>query len=214
VWRFLLAGGVGKWGRVETHVERHVLGPLQSRAFITLLLVCVCFCASLSCNELVFTAFTQAIGLPGAVGWLYFVACVSSAVASLMFGTRTFAWPLSRLLSVFTLYTAATFAMMALATSFWGMMVLAFLSGAAVGPGIASLYTLAGQYSQSRYITEAMTWMISTLLVGLGIGLAMGGWAIDAWGWQWTAVFSAGPAVVAAFIALSLPAPAAKPIVA
>ncbi len=206
VWRFLHAGGAGKWGRVETHVERHALGPLQSSAFMTLLLVCVCFCAGLSCNELVFTAFTQAIGIPGAVGWLYFVACVSSGLASLMFGTRTFAWPLSRLLSLFALYTAATFAAMALATSFWTMMLLAFLSGAAVGPGIASLYTLAGQYSQSRYITEAMTWMISTLLVGLGIGLALGGWAIDTWGWKWTAVFSAAPAVLAACVACALPA--------
>ncbi len=197
---FVRSGGTKQWGQVEHKAQRHWLGPMQSKGFIWLVLACFCFAASLAMNEMVLIAFTQSIGHPSWVGWQYFMACISSGVFSLWFGTAKLKLSLVNSLALFAVYTGITMAAMALVTNFWAMLVLALLSGALVGPSIASLFALSGQLVPSRYATEAGTWLGSMILSGLGGGFALAGLVLELHTWQTLAWLSAIPVALVLFL--------------
>ena len=59
---------------------------------------------------------------------------------------------------------------------------VAFLAGASIAPSIACQSVLVSRLAPAQYATEAFTWSSSFILLGLGAGMALGGWLIEASG--------------------------------
>ncbi|HQY47685.1 MAG TPA: hypothetical protein PLE38_12070, partial [Usitatibacteraceae bacterium] len=51
-----------------------------------------------------------------------------------------------------------------------------------IAPSIACQSVLVSRLAPAQYATEAFTWSSSFILLGLGAGIALGGWLIEASG--------------------------------
>ncbi len=205
IFGFLRAGGATQWGRVERKVERHFLGPLRTRGFAPLMGACVCLCIGFGMNEMVLIAFAKSLNASALVGWLYFALCLTSTLGTLWFGGLKLRWSLPACMSLFALYTAATFAAMATLQSFWPMFFLALASGTFAGAKIAAIFSLSSSLVPTRYATESGTWLGSMLLTGIGAGFALGGIVLERSDWQTLALISAVPMCGVAVFAQLLP---------
>jgi MFS family permease len=202
---FLRAGGTNQWGRVERKVERHFLGPLQTKGFAPLMCACISLCMAFGMNEMVLIAFAKSLGSPALVGWLYFALCLTSTLGTLWFGGLKLRWSLPACMSFFAIYTGLTFAAMAWLQSFWPMFFLALASGTFAGAKIAAIFSLSSTLVPTRYATESGTWLGSMLLVGIGSGFALGGIILERSDWQTLALISALPMFAVAVFAQAIP---------
>lgn len=80
--------------------------------------------------------------------------------------------------------------------------VAALLAGVTIAPAFSCLYALVGRIVSPGVETEAFTWAASSLIVGLAIGSALGGAAIDAAGVNGPFVLSCLAAGLTALLAL------------
>jgi MFS family permease len=205
IFGFLRAGGTNQWGRVEQKVERHFLGPLQTKGFVPLMCACVSLCMAFGMNEMVLIAFAKSLNAPALVGWLYFALCLTSTIGTLWFGGLKLRWSLPTCLAAFTVYTGITFAAMAYLQSFWPMFLLALASGSFAGASIAAIFSMSSSVVPTRYATESGTWLGSMLLVGIGSGFALGGVILERFDWQTLALVSALPMFAVAVFAQGIP---------
>lgn len=72
--------------------------------------------------------------------------------------------------------------------------VLAFMAGGAIAPSLACQSVLVARLAPAAYAAEAFTWSSTSLMTGVGVGLASGGWLVESIGPR--APFVAGAAVM------------------
>ena len=191
---FVRSGALQRWGQVEQATARHWLGPLRVSAVRRSLTLTLIAGVGIGLSEMSIPAFATEAGLPGYVGGFYAAMSVPSALAGLYYGTRQWGWALNHQIQLTLAWLAAGCAAMALAPGPLAFLIACSFAGMAFGPMITALSLQLGALSPREYVTEAFTWSMTVLMIGLGAGFWLGGLLVQAHGFG-SALWAAGIAM-------------------
>jgi predicted MFS family arabinose efflux permease len=150
-------------------------GPLRSRGILALLFVEGAFGVAIGAMEISITAFAVGEGSSSLAGVLIAVQAAASMVAGLWYGSRHHEAPAGQRLPLICLLMALGFVPLLFTTSIVEAMPIMLISGFAFAPSGAVLYTLVDELAPPGTATEAFTWTITSVVVGVAAGSALGG---------------------------------------
>ncbi|MDA3644465.1 MFS transporter [Saccharopolyspora indica] len=134
--------------------------------------------------DVVSVAFAEHLGQPAAAGIVVAVYALGSGLSGLVFGMRRLTVPLPRLLLVFTAGTALTTLPMLVVGGIPALSVTVFFAGIFFAPTMIVVMGMVEEFVPAGKLTEGMTWAITGLNIGVALGAAAAGQAIDAFGVQ------------------------------
>ena len=158
---------------------RHWAGPLRSGAIVLIVLVELSFGISLGAMEISITAFATQEGSAGLAGVLIAAQAAASFVAGVWYGARHHAAPAADRYVRLSILLALGFIPLLFTTSIVEAVPLMALSGLALAPVTAALYSLVDGIAPPGSATEAFTWMITSITSGAALGQAMGGTLVN-----------------------------------
>jgi predicted MFS family arabinose efflux permease len=146
--------------------------------------------------------FAQVQGHKPLAGFILGTYALGSALGGLWYGSRTWRAPLHRRFAVTLAITVAGVA------TFWAQPNLVSLDltmlicGLTISPTLIAGYSLIEHQASDLRRTEAMTWLSSTISVGVAIGSAVAGQLVDAAGPRASYAFAAGCGALAVTVCL------------
>jgi predicted MFS family arabinose efflux permease len=156
--------------------------------------------------EVGYPGYATALGVPAFGGALLALNALGSATGGALYGGLHFKASLER-------QYAAALAIMSL-PMFLHVLVadyrylfagVAFLAGLLIAPALTAQTMLVSRLAPAKYATEAFTWSSTFIVSGLGIGMAVGGSLIEAFGIRITFIAGGAMVLVMAAAALRLP---------
>jgi hypothetical protein len=172
------------------------LGALRSPGLRTLVLTTVPLGFCFGAMEVTLPAFSEAEASRTWAGVLLAVWSLGSAAGGLIYGARAGALPLAptyvRLVAVLPL----TFLPLAASPSIAVMPLLCLVAGVAIAPVLAAANQLVGDVAPTGALTEAYTWPITALVVGVAVGNAAAGALVEAADWRVSFLVGAGVAAI------------------
>jgi MFS family permease len=154
---------------------RHWAGPLRSRAIVLIVFVELSFGVALGAMEISITAFATGEGSASLAGVLIAVQAAASFASGAWYGSRHHATPAASRYVRLSFLLALGFIPLLFTTSIVEAVPLMALSGLALAPVTAALYSLVDELAPVGTATEAFTWMITSIAAGFACGQAMGG---------------------------------------
>lgn len=182
--------------RRETGVRRHLLGPLTEPRLWTLFGATFGFATAVGLLEVGYPAYATALGYPALGGLLLGINSLGSAVGGALYGGLHFKAPVERQYATTIWLMALPLVLHTLVGPAALFAAVAFLAGALIAPSIAAQSVLVSRLAPSHYATEAFTWSSTSIVSGLGLGMAVGGHLVEEAGVRWP--FGVGAAIVAA----------------
>ena len=164
--------------------------------------VYLCLGAMFASIDLSTVVFAQHHGHKPLAGLILGTYALGSAIGGLWYGSRTWRAPLERR---FALALALTVAGVA---TFWaqpGLISLeagVLVAGLTISPTLIAGYGLIERQAPPDRRTEAMTWLSSTIAVGVAVGSAATGRIVDNLGPRWGYGVAAASALIAVTICL------------
>lgn len=188
-----LAEPVRAWRPEERHAAS-IWGALESRGVVTIVCLSACLGLGFGGTEVGFPAFAEGHGGAELGSIPLSLYAGGSLVGGLVAGARVTMAPL-RLLRLSTVLLMLGLALPLLGWSLPSMAVLAFLAGLPIAPVVMSAYGLIDAVATRGTAAEAFAWISTAVFAGFSVGMALGGWLIDAFGVR--ASFGLGAAAVA-----------------
>jgi len=196
-----------RYFRLETGVERHLLGPLTEPRLWVLYATTFGLAMALGFLEVGYPAYTTALGVPAAAGALLAINSLGSAIGGSLYGGLHFRARVERQFAAAMALMVIPLFLHAVVTPIPLFAAVAFVAGGLIAPSIAAQSVLVSRLAPSRYATEAFTWSSTFIVSGIGAGIATGGAIVESVGVRY--VFATGAAIIAAMallaLALSLP---------
>lgn len=183
--------------------DDRVGSPIRIAGVLTLVLVTALADSALGAIDVLVTAFAAERGNPELAGVLLAVFAGSSVLGALAYGARSWSPPLGVQLFLLLLAGATTAALLALPSSLLAFGALLAVAGGPFAAQWAASSLALDDASGGRGTAEAFTWLSAANGIGIAVGSALGGLAVERWGL--TAGFliaAAGPASAALIIAL------------
>jgi predicted MFS family arabinose efflux permease len=119
---------------------------------------------------------------------------------------REWSWPSTRLAARYVvcvvLFGVAAQALL-LVDSLPGLVAAGFVAGLAISPVLVSGMSLVESRVSRSALTEALTWVVTGLTLGVTAGSAIAGAAVDRWGAEAAFAVPAVGAAVSALVALA-----------
>ncbi len=159
--------------------QRHWAGPLRSRAIVLIVLVELSFGISLGAMEISVTAFATQEGSAGLAGVLIAAQAAASFVTGVWYGARHHATPAADRYVHLSILLALGLVPLLFTTSIVEAVPLMALSGLALAPVTAALFSLVDGIAPRGSATEAFTWMITSITAGAALGQALGGTLVN-----------------------------------
>jgi MFS family permease len=190
--------------RRRTRTEHHVRprAALASPELRVLLAPMVLMGTSLGAIDVGLPSLALSAGSRPSSGLLLALWSVGSLSGGLWFGSRSWRAPLAERYRVLTVATVISTAPLIAARTIPEGMACALLAGVTIAPTFSCLYALVGRVVSPGSETEAFTWAASALIVGLAIGSALAGAAIDLAGVSGPFVLSCAASGLTALLAL------------
>jgi predicted MFS family arabinose efflux permease len=181
-----------------------------SRRILGYAVVGTCLTVGLGMTEIATVDFVGGRRASAGAGIVLAVWSVGSMIGGLTFGAARH--PVTdRSLSRVVMLAAAGLALGSLAPGSIGLATILLLSGAAIAPTMARLYSRIGAAAGEGSTTEAFGWLALGFLTGASLGAALGGLAVDSVGPRWTFALSGAAALCAVpVIAAQRPVGAAR----
>jgi MFS family permease len=179
------------------------LGALQSRGVRTLVAATLPVGFCFGAVEVTFPAFCEDVATRGTAGLLLAVWSFGSGVGGIAYGARQWTLPAFRRYPRCALALPFGFLPLALPGSVGVMVPLAFVSGLSIAPLISTGSHVVGEIAPAGTVTEAYTWPITALVVGIAAGNAVAGAIAGSAGWRESFVIAACAALLGAAIAVS-----------
>ncbi|MDQ3405743.1 MAG: MFS transporter [Actinomycetota bacterium] len=132
--------------------------------------------------DVVSVAFAEQQGSVAAAGIVVSVYAVGSGAAGLLFGMLKLTIPLPRLLLLGTLGTALTTLPLLIVGDILTLSIAVFASGVFFAPTMIVIMGLVERIVPSSKLTEGMTWAITGLSIGVALGAAVSGAAVERFG--------------------------------
>ncbi len=133
-------------------------------------------------NDLAVVAFTEARGVPSLAGVILAIFALGSLFGALVYGSRTWAWPLWKLLAVGVLALTLGVSTFVFATSLPILALIMLITGLAIAPTMTNVATVVQRIMPPTRLTEGLAWTITAMNVGVSIGAALAGPAVDSSG--------------------------------
>lgn len=151
-------------------------------------------------NDVSVVAFTEEHGAPAMAGILLAFFAAGSLTAALIYGARQWSQPLWKLFAIGIIALAVGVSTFLLAHSLLALGIIMWITGLAIAPTMTNVNTIISKVVPANQLTEGLTWMSTALNIGVSVGSAIGGRAIDMGG----AHGGFSVAVVAAWIMVAL----------
>lgn len=139
-------------------------------------------------------AFAQQQGMPIAASLVLSMYALGSCIAGFGFGAVKWRLSMPVLLVRFAMFTLIASVLLLSVNHVYGLAVVMFISGLAFAPTMIIAMGLVEQSVPKHLLTEALTWLITGLGVGIAGGAALTGWVVE----HFTVDLGFGVAVVAA----------------
>jgi MFS family permease len=198
---FLVQPPVRTWVISEDAGSHGVLGALRSPGIQTLVLCTLPMGFCFGAMEVTLPAFSEDHGARGLAGVLVAIWSLGSAAGGLLYGAWHWSGPAARRYARLAALLPIGYLPLALAPSMGVMYVLALLAGLCIAPTLTAGNQIAGDVAPSGAETEAYTWPITALVVGLAIGNWAAGAIVETVDWQAAFLVSAAGAALSALLA-------------
>ena len=164
------------------HEHRRGPSAMRVHGLRVLFVVGTAIGAILGTLQIALVAFADEVEARSLSGLLVAGLAAGSMVAGIGWGTVQWRVRLRhRLLCVLVLLTLLTVPLV-LVQSYWLMLPLVVLAGVAISPSLISAFTLAEVLVPRSVVTEAFTWIGTSLAVGVAVGASVAGKIVDAVG--------------------------------
>ncbi len=180
-----------------------LFGALRAPGLMTLVVGILPLGFALGSTEVILPAFSEAEGNRALAGVLLAVWSVGSAVGGLTYGARSFALPLADRLVRLAFLVPLSLLPLALAPSFALMAILVVPAGAVIAPTLASTNQLVGEVTPAGEHTEAYTWPLTSLILGVAAGNATAGVVVQAADWRAAFVVAAAVGLLSGTVLLA-----------
>jgi MFS family permease len=177
-------------------------GGLAAPGMIVLLLGMTCTGAIFGSVEVLAVAFADAQHALGAAGWVLACFALGSLLAGLAYGTVQWKLGAGRRFLVAVLLLAVGVSPVLLVQSLIQLAVVVFVAGFAISPMLIGGMGLVQELVSPTRLTEGLTWVASTIGIGVSAGSAIAGAAVDAVGAKQAFVVPVGAGALAAVIVL------------
>jgi predicted MFS family arabinose efflux permease len=153
--------------------------------------------------DVVVVAFADGEDAPPMAGVVLAVYAAGSLVAGLLYGVARLPGTLAaRYVVCVVLFGVAAQALL-LVDSLPGLVAAGFVAGLAISPVLVSGMSLVESRVSRSALTEALTWVVTGLTLGVTAGSAIAGAAVDRWGAEAAFAVPAVGAAVSALVALA-----------
>ncbi|MBL8326432.1 MAG: MFS transporter [Rubrivivax sp.] len=159
--------------------ERHWLGPLTQPRLRWLLAATFGIGMGFGFIEIGYPGLASALGTPALAGVWLTLCSLGSGVTGAVFGGLALRAPIERQFFVATGAMVVPLALHAGAQGPLAFALVAFLAGGAIAPSLACQSVLVARLAPAQYAAEAFTWSSTSLLTGVGAGMAAGGWLVE-----------------------------------
>jgi len=164
------------------HEHRNGPSAMRVRGLRVLFVVGAVVGTILGTLEISLVAFADEAGSKSLSGLLIAGLAAGSMVSGIGWGTVHWRTPLRhRLVGVLALLTLLTVPLL-LIGSYWLLLPFVVLAGVAVSPSLISSFTLAELLVPRAAVTEAFTWIGTSLAVGVALGASVAGKIVDSAG--------------------------------
>jgi hypothetical protein len=164
-------------GRRRAAGEAHT--PLPWLSLLLLSMIGAGLGAALGGAEVVTVAFTQTHGAPAMSGVVLAVWALGSLLAGLWYGAVHWRAPVERRLLVGTVALAVTMAPLPWVGTVPLLGVALFGCGMTIAPTMVAVTSCVEEWVPAQRLTEAITWTVTGLLLGVAPGNALAGRAVD-----------------------------------
>jgi MFS family permease len=182
---------------------RHLLGALQSSGVRTLVAATLPVGFCFGAVEVTFPAFCEDVATRSTAGLLLATWSFGSGVGGILYGARHWTLPAFRRYPRCAVALPLGFLPLALPGSVASMAPLAFVSGLSIAPLISTASHVVGEIAPEGSVTEAYSWPITALVIGISLGNAAAGAIAGSAGWRESFVIAACAALLGAAIAVT-----------
>src|SRR4051812_40918621 len=148
---------------------RHLLGALQSSGVRTLVAATLPVGFCFGAVEVTFPAFCEDVATRSTAGLLLATWSLGSGVGGILYGARHWTLPAFRRYPRCAIALPIGFLPLALAGSVPAMLPLAFIAGLSIAPLISTGSHVVGDIAPAGALTEAYTWPITALVIGISL---------------------------------------------
>jgi MFS family permease len=156
--------------------------PLPWLSLLLLSIIGLGLGATLGSAEVVTVAFTAAEGKPGMSGVVLAVWALGSLLAGLWYGSVHWKAPVERRLLIGTIALAITLSPLPFVGNIVILGAVLFGAGLTIAPTMVAVTACIEEWVPPQRLTEAITWTVTGLLLGVAPGNAAAGHAVDVWG--------------------------------
>lgn len=156
--------------------------PLPWLSLLLLSIIGLGLGATLGSAEVVTVAFTDEQGQPGMSGVVLAVWALGSLLAGLWYGSVHWRAPVERRLLLGTIALAITLAPLPWVGNTLALGAVLFGAGLTIAPTMVAVTACVEEWVPPQRLTEAITWTVTGLLLGVAPGNAAAGHAVDLWG--------------------------------
>lgn len=133
-------------------------------------------------NDVTLVAFTEERGVPAMSGVLLAVFSLGSLGAALVYGARSWRRPLWQLFAIGVVAMALGITAFLLAFDLWSLAAIILLTGMTCAPTMTNVNMIIQKSVSTAKLTEGLTWMSTSINLGVSLGTAVAGPAIDSAG--------------------------------
>lgn len=173
---------------------------MRSWGMVVLAVVFVAMGAIFGATDVSTVAFAEEAGRPGLAGVVLAVFACGSMISGLLYGARHWTTPLWRRFAVGMVALALGASLFVLVDSMLMLAVVMFVAGFAIAPTLVNGNALVQHLVPRERLTEGLTWVGTSLGVGVSLGSWLAGTLIDrqgSHGGYLVVVVAAGLAVLA-----------------
>jgi MFS family permease len=130
-------------------------------------------------NEVVAVGVADAAGRKSFSSVILALFALGSMVAGLLYGARQFRQSLVRRLAITAAGMFVLEVPVLLVRDLWGLALVMLVAGSATAPMLITAMTLTQRILPPALVTEGMAVVVTGILVGISLGTAVGGWAVE-----------------------------------
>ena len=178
---------------------------LRKPGMVVLAIVFVAMGSIFGATDVATVAFAEESGSKGAAGIILAIFALGSLISGLLYGTRTWKRPLYLRFATGMVALAVGVCFFFLVESLVALAAVMFVAGFAIAPTLINGNGLVQDLVPRERLTEGLTWVGTSLGVGVSVGSSVAGAQIDLHGSHagfLVVVIAAGAAVVATLAAL------------